>query len=161
MTYADQTDHDLVLNSASLPAARCWPTTPITVPVARRRPALGRLVPDEQDRVADEQARRFVAGLCRGILEVLDGRRSCAQLTRWCCPEVLTTIEVWQQAGNGRRLQLASVRVMLPHPGAMEAVARLRDGERTLAAVLRLDMSTGHWLCTAFDVLERGGQCLH
>lgn len=161
MTFPDQTHKDLVFHAASVPAVRCWPTALLTVPLTRHRSSLRRLVPDEDDRLADEQARRFVAGLCRGILEVLDGRRSCAQLTRWCCPDVLATVGVWQRAVGRRRLQLAGVHVMLPHPCAVEAVARLRDGERTLAAVLRLDLSSGHWLCTAFDVLARGRECLH
>lgn len=97
--------------------------------------------------------------LAVSVLEVLAGRRSAAQLSRWVEEDVLT--------GLGGRLSrrrpgpgvgapvLRSVRVQHPGAGVAEVTVHARLGDRPAPVALRLEARGDRWLCTALELGPR------
>ncbi|WP_214370975.1 Rv3235 family protein [Pseudonocardia sp. H11422] len=118
------------------------------------RPPPGRLHPSSSE---GGLARRRAQETLRLVLEVIDGRRSAAQLDRLLEPSVLRYVVAAATQPAVRRdgcARLRSIRLDQPRPGAAEvaAVCRLGGRIRALAARFDRDDATGHWRCTALRI---------
>lgn len=97
--------------------------------------------------------------LAVSVLEVLAGRRSPAQLSRWVEEDVLTALTgrlPRRRPGPGAGAPaLRSVRVQHPGPGVAEVTVHGRLGERPAPVALRLEARGDRWLCTALELGPR------
>lgn len=104
--------------------------------------------------------RPVAAFLFQAVVEVLAGRRSAGQLTRWMTHDVHTALAlrattVARVRGRGTTVRQAVVRaVRLCHPadGVVEASATVIDGGRVRAVAMRLEGLDGRWRVTALEV---------
>jgi hypothetical protein len=92
------------------------------------------------------------------VLEVLDGHRPLAQLSRIVDPSPLAYLRAAAgQLGAGRRSRsrLKSIRVCQPHEGAAEVAAVCRVGGRTRALAMRLEQAGADqaWRCRAIRLI--------
>ncbi|GGM80026.1 hypothetical protein GCM10012275_58260 [Longimycelium tulufanense] len=111
-------------------------------------------VPD----AAAQTARRVARRLLVAVLEVLNGRRQPEQLGRLVSGEVHARIAQLARAGAADqqarvRYRLRSLRISMPHAGAVEASASVWCGDRLRAAVARIESHGDGWRCAEFCLL--------
>lgn len=103
-------------------------------------------------------ARSTASFLFQAVVEVLGGRRSPAQLTRWMTHEVHLVLGVRAAASaralrrTGREPVVKSVRLSSPADGIVEASAVVIDTDRVRALAMRLEGLDGRWRVTALEV---------
>ncbi len=105
-------------------------------------------------------AGRWAASLSVALVEVLQGRRAAAQLSRWVQEDVLARValvERRRRASVPRSLapppvQVHSVRVQHPRADVAEVAAHLGLGRQRHAVALRLEGLGDRWLCTAAEL---------
>ncbi|SDS88116.1 hypothetical protein SAMN04488543_2571 [Friedmanniella luteola] len=152
----------------SRPDARHWavpapaPAAAAAQPALDLRPAGDPLVvltgPDAAAAVPAglPDARAWSVALAVALLEVLAGRRPCAQLGRWLEADVLTALAgrlPRRRAGAPAPVPgLRSVRVQHPAAGVAEVAVHGRLGERPVPLALRLEARQARWLVTALEV---------
>lgn len=100
--------------------------------------------------------RAWSVALAVAVLEVLAGRRPSAQLSRWLDEPALAALAgrlPRRRAGSTTPVPtLRSVRVQHPGPRVAEVTVHGRLGERPMPVALRLEASSGRWLCTALEL---------
>lgn len=122
-------------------------------PTPPGRPAAGRDAAD---------ARGWAAALAAAVIQVVQGLRPIAQLTRWVDEQALAEIALRRrQAGSaglrsGRPGVVRSVRVQHPVPSVAEVCAHLALGTRSVAMAFRLERAGDRWLCTALELAPLG-----
>ncbi|WP_084531724.1 Rv3235 family protein [Nocardia miyunensis] len=98
-------------------------------------------------------AKQFAERTLRLVFEVLDGRRSAAQLRPLAEPAVLAAVQTLLRTGDGdRRLGaavLVSVRVVPDSAGAAEVFGGYERGGRRFAVAARITVKRGDWRLTA------------
>ena len=147
----------------SRPAPRPWPAPLLGAPPAQPaldlRPLVAVVVggpepPALPSGLPDPHA--WSAALAVTVLEVLAGRRSVAQLSRWLEADVLAVLT--GRAPRRRAGQTAptpalrSVRVQQPAPGVAEVTVHGRLDDRPVPVALRLEARQGRWLGTALEL---------
>ncbi|RYE77255.1 MAG: hypothetical protein EOO74_07175 [Myxococcales bacterium] len=115
--------------------------------------------PGPEDRAAVE---RLVPRLCAVVIEVLGGDRGVQQLLRWTTEEVyddlcrrmnaLSATAGVDQRRRRLRAHVRSVRVSWPTSRAAEVSVHVRQGQRSRALAIRLELLEGRWLCSALQV---------
>jgi hypothetical protein len=115
-------------------------------------------VPVPDDLPFDPAVRARARRVVQVILEVLDGHRPPAQLSRIVDPSPLAYLRaVAAQLGAGRRQRsrLGSVLVCQPHEGAAEVAAVCRVGGRIRALAMRLEAAGADraWRCRVIRLI--------
>ncbi len=125
---------------------------PGTTPGPARAPAPVEPADDGPVGVDPDAVRRALSGPLRLAMEVLDGRRPPAHLTRHFDPAAM---RYWRVAAGQRRFRaparLLRVLLCLPRAGAAEvsAVCDIDGRVRALAARFEQSGAGGPWRCTA------------
>lgn len=98
-------------------------------------------------------AKRFAERALRLVFEVLDGRRSAAQLRPLAEPAVVAAVQTLVRTGDGdRRLGaavLVSVRVAAAGADAAEVFGGYERGGRRFAVAARITLERGDWRLSA------------
>lgn len=104
------------------------------------------------------EVRAWSATLASAIMQVVQGQRPIAQLTRWVAERALAELALRrrQVAQAGHRdsgpAVLRSIRLQHPAPSVTEVCACLTLGRRTVPLAFRLELSGERWLCTAVEL---------
>ena len=95
------------------------------------------------------------------VVEVVGGDRGPSQLVRWTSEQVYADLQrraalLQRTTPSDRRVrrlrsQVRSVHVFCPSPGAAELSVHVRQGERSRAIAVRLELVQGRWCCTALQ----------
>ena len=106
----------------------------------------------------------WVARISLAMVEVYLGQRPASQLVRWTTPEILSRLQysarvraAHPSGHNPRsiarigRYTIASMRVIEPADGIVEATVILIGPHRPIALALRLEGLDGRWICTVVD----------
>ena len=151
-------DDEVTVGGRSGPLLVAAPRTPVgplraLTPLRLVPPPVASLTPVP---VLDLPPVRPVAhALVQGLLEVLAGVRSVAQLKRRTSTQLYEQLEAIVHAQpriDGLRPgpgAVRSVHVQEPAPGVAEVCATVRRGSRAGAFALRLEHVDGAWCCTA------------
>ena len=87
-----------------------------------------------------------------GVLEIWAGKRSSAQLIKWCHTKVyqdlLSSIGYQKEVGRIRRIYIQE-----PLDGLCESTVTVRFNERVRSMVLRFEGVDKKWLCTELDLI--------
>ncbi|WP_157117531.1 Rv3235 family protein [Nocardia vaccinii] len=98
-------------------------------------------------------AKQFAERALRLVLEVLDGRRSAAQLRPLAEPAVVAAVQTLVRTGGGERrlgsAVLVSVRVAAAGTGAAEVFGGYERGGRRFAVAARIAVKRGDWRVSA------------
>lgn len=118
------------------------------------------VTPPPDDAVAaalPTRAHHFV----QAVVEIVEGDRSPTQLLAWTAPRVYEAIaRRARRHARGRRVastdsrpraRVVSVRVCQPGTGVAEVAAHVQHGARSHALAVRLEVSSGRWICTALE----------
>jgi len=147
-----------------------WPTAP-PVPAAQATLDLDLAGPETErepevrsaaDRRAERVMRARAARFAMAMVEAVGGDRSVTQLVGWVSHEVYETVSALA-AGVSRtsdsearartgRPRLLSVHVSRPTADAAEVCGHVRQGVRSRAVALRLELRRGRWICTALHL---------
>ncbi|MET0866235.1 MAG: Rv3235 family protein [Nakamurella sp.] len=92
--------------------------------------------------------------LSRAVIEVLAGRRSPAQLTRHCAPEVTAGLIRRMPPGPLPLPHLLTVRVCEPADGAAEVALAYRQGGQVHAIAFRMAGLDGRWQITVVELVD-------
>jgi hypothetical protein len=104
------------------------------------------------DLPADIGAHRAAERVLRGIVEILDGRRSVDQLDGLATPAVMRCVKSARHRVHGARL--ISVRAIQPHEKAIEAAAVCRSTRGVHAIAARFEHTRRRgWRCTVFRLI--------
>lgn len=95
-------------------------------------------------------------GLALATMEGLIGRRALHQLRPWLSHSAFLQLVSHVDAGTFNRSFLGRLRVQMPTPVAVEATARISQGQRWLACTIRLDR-IDRWTCSDVTVLGIAG----
>lgn len=88
-------------------------------------------------------------------LEALLGTRALHQIRPLMAPEAFRALSQYRRPAL-ERVELGTVRMQMPHAGALEACATICWRGRWLVCVLRLDAgNTSMWTCTQLEVVGR------
>lgn len=109
----------------------------------------------------------WVARLAMAMVEVYLGQRPASQLVRWTTTEVLSQLQYSARVraahpSTSRRVQpgqvqrigrysIASMRVVEPADGIVEATVILIGPARPIPLAIRLEGLDGRWICTVVD----------
>ena len=87
-----------------------------------------------------------------GVLEIWAGKRSSAQLIKWCHTKVyqdlLSSIGYQKEVGRIRKIYIQE-----PLDGLCESTVTVRFNERVRSMVLRFEGVDKKWLCTELDLI--------
>ena len=87
-----------------------------------------------------------------GVLEIWAGKRSSAQLIKWChtnvYQELLSSIGYQKEVGRIRKIYIQE-----PLDGLCESTVTVRFNERVRSMVLRFEGVDKKWLCTELDLI--------
>ncbi len=102
--------------------------------------------------------RRLAAHLAQAIAEVVARARQAGQLEGLLTTESSRALRRAMErsqtrtGGQVRRPTVASVRLATPRAGVIEACAVIDAGVRKRALAFRLELTAGHWVCTALRI---------
>lgn len=153
MASPDARGQARVMTDCPAPILRDAASRLITPPELRPRPA-----PRADFAPAKEEvpviARRLAHQVGSALVEVLQGRRTPANLAAVMDDDVYATVEHLARGGLRSELRLRGVHAQMPSPGVVEASLALRDeaSGRTRAAALRLENRGARWLCQALEI---------
>lgn len=120
---------------------------------ARRSPHGGRSASPVRVDESDSAAKQFAERALRLVCEVLDGRRSAAQLRPLAEPAVVAAVQTLVRTGDSdRRLGaavLVSVRVAAAGADAAEVFGGYERGGRRFAVAARITLKRGDWRLSA------------
>lgn len=144
-----------------------WPTAP-AVPGAQATLDLDLAGPEMErepdvrsasDRRAERAMRAHGARFAMAVVEAVGGDRPVTQLAGWVSHEVYETVSALAAAvsrtsdselrARTGRPRLLSVHVFRPATDAAEVCGHVRQGMRSRAVALRLELRRGRWTCTA------------
>lgn len=116
-------------------------------------------IPSAESRAVLE---RIVPRLCAVVVEVIGGDRGTQQLLHWTTEEVYDELVRRSSALNAvvggdqrlRRLRatIRSVRIFWPSAKAAEVSVHVRQGARSRALALRMELIDGRWRCSALQL---------
>ena len=144
-----------------------WPTAP-PVPAAQTTLDLDLAGPETErepkvrsaaDRRAERVMRARAARFAMAMVEAVGGDRPVTQLVGWVSHEVYETVSALAAAvsrtsdsearARTGRPRLLSVHVSRPATDSAEVCGHVRQGVRSRAVALRLELRRGRWVCTA------------
>lgn len=119
----------------------------------------------EVDPGARAKLETWVGLYVQAVVEIVAGERPPSQVTRWTRRDVYADLarraELVARAGDhrvgqgrrrtGSRPQVATVSLTFLDSTTVEAMARVRHGERSRAVALRLVYRRDRWLCGALE----------
>lgn len=120
-------------------------------------------VPDDEGRMAADSAEQALharaARFSMAVVEAVGGDRPVTQLLRWTTTSVYEEVaELVRRLGHGSdalerartdRPRLVSVHVSSPDDDVAEVSGHVRQGRRSRALALRLEVHRDRWVCTA------------
>lgn len=119
--------------------------------------------PDQSPDSADHaEAKRLVHSISRSLLEVLQQRRSPAQLSMWMDESCHLLLVAWARQRAWLATRIASVRACRVDSTVVEGSVLMRDANRTFPVLLRLEQRYGRWHVTVFEVMvppAAGARC--
>lgn len=141
--------HPLTPTSAVVSQAKVCPT-----PTTLHRPSPRRLrLVEPADHPPQTEATQFAELVLRRVLEVIDRRRSPAQLRPLISPQVLDAVLALPPARQATAATLRRVRLRTaPGPGAAEVFATFTRGPRVHAIAAKVELHSGRWQLTALQV---------
>ncbi|MCW2288842.1 Rv3235 family protein [Leucobacter luti] len=108
-------------------------------------------------------AKKAIQALALYAFEVIEGKRTIAQLAGTITPEVRIELQKRRAARTERRTLFKDHRLLVPIPGpvhvsrpcstVIEAAVALHAPERTIAVALRLELTAERWRATHLTVL--------
>ena len=108
-------------------------------------------------------AKKAIQALALYAFEVIEGKRTIAQLAGTITPEVRIELQKRRAARTERRTLFQDHRLLVPIPGpvhvcrpcstVIEAAVALHAPERTIAVALRLELTAERWRATHLTVL--------
>ena len=114
------------------------------------------------DRRAERTMRARAARFAMAMVEAVGGDRPVTQLVGWVNHEVYETVSTLAAAvsqtsdsdarARTGRPRLLSVHVSRPSTDAAEVCGHVRQGVRSRAVALRLELHRGRWICTALHL---------
>lgn len=128
------------------------PRPPNAHPPSRRR----RCTQEASDGDLQQLARQF----CVGVTEVLFGDRPVTQMLRCTTERVYSDLAKRSAMVRSRRRMTAErvararverLRLQRPSGRSLEICARLRQGERSHALAVRMELINGRWICVALE----------
>jgi len=147
-----------------------WPTAP-PVPAAQATLDLDLAGPETEHepevrsasvRRAERAMRARAARFAMAMVEAVGGDRPVTQLAGWVSHEVYDTVSALAAAvsrtsdselrARTERPRLLSVHVSRPAADTAEVCSHVRQGVRSRALALRLELRRGCWMCTALRV---------
>ncbi len=147
-----------------------WPTAPpvpsaqatldldLAGPATEREPEVRSVADRRAERAMGARAARFAMAM----VEAVGGDRPVTQLAGWVSHEVYDTVSALAAAvsrtsdselrARTERPRLLSVHVSRPAADTAEVCGHVRQGVRSRALALRLELHRGRWMCTALRV---------
>lgn len=116
---------------------------PLPMPSLEVRPPLSEQI--------DPALERMVAGFCRALSEVLNGRRPLAQLRPMLAPQPASVVSDLLRRTAGNPFRPTRVRLQIPCAGAIEATVRLTSPGASCALAARLENRRGRWYAVALE----------
>ncbi|MEL4506065.1 Rv3235 family protein [Luteococcus sp. H138] len=126
------------------------------LPTALERDPLLRCSPADSDPAKDDgqaEANRLVASISRSLLEVLQRRRSPAQLAMWMDEPCHLLLVAWSRQRDWLATRILTVRACRVAATVVEGTALLHDAQRAFPVLLRLEQRYGRWHVTVFEVM--------
>lgn len=94
----------------------------------------------------------FAAAFAKGVLEIWAGRRSPAQLAKWCMSSVY--LELQSSIGFQREVgKFRNIHINEPLDGLCESAVTVRFNDRLRTMTMRFEGVDHKWLCTSLDLL--------
>ena len=94
----------------------------------------------------------FAASFARSVLEIWAGKRSAAQLSRYChesvYQELVTSIGFQKEIGKFRKIHIHE-----PLDGLCESTVTVRFKDRLRSMALRFEGVDHKWICTSLDLI--------
>lgn len=138
------------------------PPCPAPTALHRHTPRTLRLVPPPVEQQVHDGAGQFAAMALRRVLEVIDRRRSPAQLRAVLNPLLIDSVVALSQTRHGAPANLRRVRLRAaagPTRGtdasygtAAEIFATYTRGQRVRAIAARAELQSGRWQLTALQI---------
>ncbi|AKS35360.1 hypothetical protein AFA91_29510 [Mycolicibacterium goodii] len=137
------------------------PPCPAPTVLHRHTPRTLRLVPPPVEQRPHDGAGQFAAAALRRVLEVVDRRRSPAQLRTVLNPTLIDAVVALSQTRHGAPANLRRVRLRAAgdhRPGdhglaaAAEVFATYTRGPRVRAIAARVELLSGRWQVTALQI---------
>ena len=97
-------------------------------------------------------ARQWSMRLVHALVEVVNGARPIAQLTRWITPEVMSQLQNHMSRNEMPQLVVRSINVHETDDGVAEISSVFGSQNRSFALAIRLEGLDGHWRATNFAV---------
>ena len=95
---------------------------------------------------------KFVESFAKSVLEIWAGKRSAAQLSRYChstvYQDLLTSIGYQKEVGKFRKVYINE-----PLDGLCESTVTVRFQERLRSMALRFEGIDHKWVCTSLDLI--------
>ena len=94
----------------------------------------------------------FASSFAQSVLEIWAGKRSAAQISRWChstvYQELLTSIGYQKEVGKFRKIHINE-----PLDGLCESTVTVRFKERLRSMTLRFEGVDHRWVCTSLELI--------
>jgi hypothetical protein len=97
-------------------------------------------------------ARQWSMRLVHALVEVVNGARPAAQLTRWISPEVMTQLQSHMSRNKMPQLVVRSIHVHETDDGVAEVSSVFGTPNRAFALAIRLEGLDGRWRATNLEV---------
>lgn len=134
-----------------------WSQTDTEKSLAYLPPRIAENRPDSFDiqataRVDLPSARQWSMRLVHALVEVVNGSRPAAQLTRWITPEVMGQLHSHIARNKMPRLGVRSIHVHETDDGVAEVSSVFGTPNRSFALALRLEGLDGRWRATSLEI---------
>lgn len=97
-------------------------------------------------------ARQWSMRLVHALVEVVNGARPAAQLTRWITPEVMSQLQSHLSRNKMPQLVVRSIHVHETDDGVAEVSSVFGTPNRSFALAIRLEGLDGRWRATNLEV---------
>ncbi len=108
--------------------------------------------PQATARVDLPSAKQWSMRLVHALVEVVNGARPAAQLTRWITPEVMVQLQGHIARNKMPRLGVRSIHVHETDDGVAEVSSVFGTPNRSFALAIRLEGLDGRWRATNLEV---------
>jgi hypothetical protein len=130
----------------------CPPPTSAALHRRTTRPVRPVPRPVPRDPLPPHAAVVFADAALRHILEVVDGRRPCAQLRPLVAPALVDTVTALSRSSHAAAATLRRVRVRMVDGGAAEVFATYSRAHRVRAIAGRIEHVNDRWRIVALQI---------
>lgn len=94
----------------------------------------------------------FATNFAKSVLEIWAGKRSPAQLSRWCLPHIYQELQT--ATGFQREIgKFRNIHINQPLDGLCESAITVRFQDRLRTMTIRFEGVDRRWICTSLDLL--------